>query len=135
MRSLRLVLTSSILLIALLASAACSGSPSASADQTAGQLAEQGKVVFEPHCSKCHGAEGQGITAPAIIGSANNLANYQNGKGLYDFISTLMPNDKPGSLTPQQYLDVESYLLLQNQFVQANTPISPATLASISLTK
>lgn len=144
MRTYRLLPLLAVLVLILLVASACSSAPSTSAPQssqsggagqTASQLASQGQVVFAQNCAKCHGDKGQGITGPALIGPENNLVAYQTGQGLYNFISTLMPNDKPGSLSPQQYLEVESYILLQNNFVKADTPVSPGTLASISLSQ
>ncbi len=115
--------------------AGSSSTAPAGAGQTAGQLAEQGKTVFASHCAKCHGDQGQGVTAPANIGPNAQLDKYSTAKGLYDYVSTLMPNDAPGSLTPDEYLQVTSFLLLQNNFVTPETPISPSTLGGISLTK
>ncbi len=127
--------------VLVMAASACASSTPApaaaptAAGPTAGQLADQGKAVFASHCAKCHGDQGQGVTAPANIGPTAQLQKYNTAKGLYDYVSTLMPNDAPGSLSQQEYLQVVSYLLVQNKFVTPNTPIIPDTLQSIPLTK
>ncbi len=121
------------------ATAATAAAPTAAGPSgsgpTAGQLADQGKAVFAGHCAKCHGDQGQGVTAPANIGPNANLGKYNTAQGLYTYVSTNMPQDAPGSLTPQEYLQVTSFLLLQNNFVSPQTPISTSTLDTISLTK
>lgn len=81
----------------------------------------------------CHGDKGQGVTAPAIIGRNADLAKYGNGKGLYDFVSGNMPQNNPGGLSSEQYLDVVSFLLVQNGAVKADQPLAPSTLAAVPL--
>ncbi len=116
----------------LLAGRACSGSKKGS-EATASQLAAAGKTVFEQNCMKCHGENGQQVNGSALMGPDNVLANYQTGLGLYNFISQRMPDDNPGGLTPTQYLQVETYLLLQDGYVKPGTPIAPNNLDQISI--
>jgi mono/diheme cytochrome c family protein len=133
---LPLILVAVVLVIAI--SACASPTPAAAptvAGPTAGQLADQGKLVFASHCAKCHGDQGQGVTAPANIGPNAQLEKYKTAKGLYDYVSTVMPNDAPGSLSQQEYMQVVSYLLVQNKFVSPQTPINPNTLDNIPLIK
>ncbi len=130
----RLVAVALVIAISACASRTPAAAPTA-AGPTAGQLADQGKLVFARHCAKCHGDQGQGVTAPANIGPNAQLEKYKTAKGLYDYVSTLMPNDAPGSLSPQEYLQVVSYLLVENNFVKPDTPINPNTLDSIPLTR
>ena len=61
------------------------------------------------------------------------VEKFSTGKGLYDYISTTMPQDRPATLSPETYLQVVSFLLLQNGFVQPNTPLSTDTLATVRL--
>ncbi len=104
------------------------------AQLTAGQLAEQGKTVLA-NFGQCHGDSGQGLRAPAIIGSSAQLAKYNNAKELLGYISSTMPADKPGSLTQQQYLQVLCFILVQNKFVTADTPVDPNQLERLVLKK
>lgn len=101
--------------------------------QTAGELADSGKSVFATSCASCHGAQGQGGSGPALIGSNNQLKKYGTGKGLYDKVSTTMPLNAPASLSSNQYLQVVTFLLLQDNFVQQSTTISASNLDSIKL--
>ncbi len=132
------ILATVLLIMGASACASATPAPAAAptaAGPTAGQLADQGKSVFASHCAKCHGDQGQGVTAPANIGPNAALEKYKTAKGLYDYVSTTMPNDAPGSLSQQEYLQVVSYLLVENKFVMPDTPINPNTLDSIPLTK
>jgi mono/diheme cytochrome c family protein len=126
----RLVLYALLGLLLIGAGGCTSGSNST---PTAGKLADAGTTVYNEHCASCHGANGEGITGPEVIGPANTLDKYQTAKGLYDFISTAMPNNAPGSLTPEQYLSVESFLLMKNSIVQKDTPFTQDTLVDIQI--
>jgi mono/diheme cytochrome c family protein len=117
MQKILILTTGIIFLAASLAVSACSVSSSAS------QLSEHGKAVFQQYCLKCHGADGQKINGSAILGQNNVLDRYPTGQVLYDYISKFMPDDNKGGLSPTQYLQVESYLLLQNGYVKPETPI------------
>ncbi len=105
----------------------------ASAGQTFGQVADTGKTVFASRCSKCHGDSGQGVTAPAIIGSGANLGKYNTAQGLLDFIDTNMPFDAPGSLSSQEYQNVLAFLLVQNNYVTSGTAFNSNQFGNIQL--
>jgi mono/diheme cytochrome c family protein len=135
MRRKILILTTCIILMATaLAVSACSYSSSAS-QPAAGQLSAQGKSVYQQYCLNCHGADGQKVNGSAILGQNNVLDHYPTGQALYDYISKFMPDDHPGSLSPTQYLQVESYLLLQNGYVKPATPMRQAGLDQIIIKK
>jgi mono/diheme cytochrome c family protein len=104
-------------------------------ESTAGQLAESGKTTFANRCARCHGDNGQGATAPAVIGPDAALGKYNTAQGLLDFVDTTMPMNAPGSLSRQEYLQVLCFLLVQNQFVPADTVFDPNSLGSLSLKK
>jgi len=109
-------------------------SPTAtSTGPTFGQLAEAGRTVYMNSCALCHGQNGQGATAPAVIGSSANLQKFNSARGLLDYISTTMPATAPGSLSPQNYLNVLGFLLLQNNYVPDNTTFDSSQLDTIQL--
>lgn len=107
----------------------------ASGGQTFGQLANAGKTLFANRCSKCHGDNGQGVTAPAIIGSSAHLDKYNTAQGLLNFINTSMPFDAPGSLSSQDYLNLLGFLLVQNSYVSSNAAFNSNQLGNIQLKK
>ena len=103
------------------------------ADPAAASLAAAGQTVFANNCVPCHGASGEGVTAPAIIGPEADLARYKTARGLLDFVSGAMPQGSPGSLTGEEYLQVVVFLLVQNEFIDPDTPLDAGKLAGISL--
>jgi alcohol dehydrogenase (cytochrome c) len=111
---------------------ASTGTPQ-SGSSTAGQLVEPGKAVFNRSCASCHGAQGQGGAGPALIGTGEGLKKYGDAQKLYEKISTTMPQSAPGSLSQEDYLRVLSFILVEDNLVQADAPISPDALAGIKL--
>ena len=103
--------------------------------QTVGQLAAAGQTVFAASCAKCHGAQGQGVTAPAIIGANAHLDKYGTAQTLLSFISSSMPLDAPGSLAQQQYRQLLSFLLINNNYMQSSASFDPNQLGNIQLKK
>lgn len=116
-------------------SAAGGGAPAAqpATGPTAGQLASRGREVYVQQCAVCHGDQGQGLTAPAVIGASANLGKYATARGLYDYTRVSMPQTAPGSLSAEAYQQVVGYLLVQNGFVPANAALTESTLDSIRL--
>lgn len=92
--------------------------PPAAADSTAGPAtvgaiftesqADRGRTAFDEVCSECH------------TNSEFRGRSFQSNWGhrtVYSFYRTLrstMPDDNPGGLEPQIYLDVVSYILSMN---------------------
>ena len=64
--------------------------------------------MFTTICSTCHGRNE--FTGPifALTWRAEPVGN------LYEHVSTNMPQDAPGSLTPEQYADVVAHILQIN---------------------
>jgi alcohol dehydrogenase (cytochrome c) len=96
--------------------------------------ASRGATVYTQSCVNCHGANLQGESAPALTGQIFRQA-YGSGTAaqLYDFISRQMPQDKPASLSQQQYLDVTAYILSRNGFAAGSAPLQIGSLAQVSL--
>ena len=157
MKNIRIIIDSIIVLILISSFSACGGTPSPTTPVipppatsqpptqpgpvgvpalsptatvvTAGQLAIAGQIVYAKSCTSCHGAQGQGGKSSALIGTGSN----KTAAGLYQSISTTMPMNAPGSLSSQDYLNVMSYLVVQNNLVKNKTPISAGQLDSIKL--
>jgi polar amino acid transport system substrate-binding protein len=131
MKRFRLMAISLLSIGALILAAACGASPSPTS--TVGQFADAGNTVFANRCAKCHGANGQGVTAPAIIGTSASLQKYNTAQGLLNFIDTTMPFDAPGSLSHQEYLQVLCFLLVKNNFASGSVTFDENGLGSIQL--
>lgn len=92
-----------------------------------------GKTIFANICARCHGARGQGLVGPAIIGTNANLRKFNTAQGLYNFISIAMPFDAPGSLSRREYLQAMSFLLIENGLIEPDTVIDPDHLEALGL--
>ena len=97
-----------------------SGAPETQSEQVAA-----GRDVYAAECAQCHGDRGQGGTGPVVIGGNKRIASYQTTERLYDYVSSTMPFDAPGSLSEQQYWDAIAYLLDANDLLPANTVLGP----------
>ena len=72
--------------------------------------ATRGEGIFKDQCASCH--------APADFTSDDFLKKW-TGKPLHELFATVsetMPMDSPGTLKPQQYADLVSYMLKLNKF-------------------
>ncbi len=90
-----------------------STSPSFDRNQVA-----HGKRLYGNACAKCHGANMQGVTAPALSGPAFAPASgsHLTIGGIYTYLSTNMPADRPGKLKDEEYADIMAYLLSSNGY-------------------
>jgi quinohemoprotein ethanol dehydrogenase len=77
---------------------------------------QRGKDQYSQNCSRCHGDSLGGTgEAPPLLGptfishwGSRSLAE------LFSKISTTMPSDNPGNLSPEAYLDITEFLLYSN---------------------
>ena len=100
-----------------------------------GAQAKRGKALYSNACAKCHGAQLQGVTAPALSGPS--FAPAANSKltigGIFSYLSTNMPADRPGKLKEQEYADIMAFLLYSNGY-RANASKLTADAARASTT-
>ncbi len=74
----------------------------------------RGAVVYTQLCAGCHGADGAGV--PPILpplwgpGAFNDGAGMNQVKKMAAFVQHNMPQNHPGTLTPQQAFDVSAYV-------------------------
>jgi alcohol dehydrogenase (cytochrome c) len=124
-----------LLIVALLAVSSAGAQAKSGGDYTSAQ-ASRGAAVYAQDCAQCHGASLRGDSGPPLTGPTFQQA-YGTGTAaqLYDFISRQMPQDKPGSLSQQQYLDVTGYILSRNGFPSGNTLLQIASLSQIRMSE
>ena len=80
--------------------------------------ADGGKSLYNQYCGACHMEDLSGTErAPSLAGNTF-AAHWSQGTvgDLYKKIATTMPQTSPGSLSPQNYIDVVKYLLKSNGF-------------------
>jgi thiosulfate dehydrogenase len=74
----------------------------------------RGEAVYKQNCSTCHGEDGAGVAGilPALWGPAayNEGAGMNQVRKMAAFVLRNMPQNNPGSLTPQQAYDVAAYV-------------------------
>ena len=73
-----------------------------------------GQQVYVSQCAACHGVDGAGVAPvlPPIWGqdSYNDGAGMNNPAKMAAFLTYNMPQNHPGTLTPQQAWDVSAYV-------------------------
>jgi mono/diheme cytochrome c family protein len=91
-----------------------------------GEQAERGGAVYEQKCTGCHAARmwGGDWTEKSVWDVYDTIANY-------------MPQDDPGSLSPEQSRDVVAYILKTNDLPagMAELPESLDELKQIRLAR
>jgi mono/diheme cytochrome c family protein len=80
-----------------------------SAPYTKQQVA-QGSDVYGKDCAVCHGANLQGISAPALTGPGFGRSHL-NASQLRTVVTQTMPLTAPGSLKPDEYAAVMAFML------------------------
>ena len=74
----------------------------------------RGKAIYASQCAGCHGSDGAGVppVLPAVWGdnSYNDGASMNNPIKMAAFVAHNMPQNHPGTLTPQQAYDVSAYI-------------------------
>jgi len=122
-----------LLATALLAVSSAGAQTKARGGYTSAQ-ALRGATVYTQSCMMCHGPTLQGGAGPPLTGQSFRLA-YGGGTAaqLYDFISRQMPQDRPGSLSERQYLDVTAYVVSRNGIAAGDTLLQVRSLGQVSL--
>jgi mono/diheme cytochrome c family protein len=92
-----------------------------------------GEMVYANQCASCHGNDLQGVSAPGL--TASNLSRFSTAAGLYDYISSRMPANAPGSLSESDYYNVEAYILEFRGLLPAGEGVTPDTAPGISLSQ
>lgn len=85
-----------------------------------------GKRLYAANCAKCHGADMQGVTAPALSGAAFAPANnaHLTIGGIYNYMATNMPADRPGKLKDSEYADLMAFLLNVNGYPSGGSKLT-----------
>jgi mono/diheme cytochrome c family protein len=105
------------------------------------QQATRGKRSYERYCEECHQPDLQGgaLEPPLVTVLFLDAWREDYLGSLYDFISTRMPKaseghaGKPGSLKPQEYLDILTYILQQNEFATGSKALTEDDLHKVLL--
>jgi cytochrome c len=127
-----LVFVSALLAATPLASAAQAAARPAASYTTA--QAEQGKLVFDETCARCHSGDLTGGEGPPLVGPAL-LYNWggQPINGLIRFVQTNMPMSAPGTLDMESAINAVAYLLSRNRVAAGSTPLASTSTAPLTV--
>lgn len=102
--------------------------------------AHAGVAVYKQNCLSCHGANLQGVAAPAVAGTGFLKSVEGNGWTFADMrnlVTQQMPLNNAGTLSPKAYAEVIAFLLASNcypagkiAFPEVDKPIFAATKIS-----
>jgi len=98
---------------------------------TWGALAVSGRGAFLGICSGCHGQDGKGGAAPAIMGIS--LKFFETAQRLFDYISISAPCSLPGSLSNLRSLQILAFMLVESNFIQSEEVFGENNLANVFL--
>ncbi|MBA2588085.1 MAG: cytochrome c [Alphaproteobacteria bacterium] len=95
--------------------------------------ATAGAQAYASSCAACHGAQLEGVAAPALKGAPfGEMATAQSmtAGALLDVITNTMPQSDPGSLKPEEYAAVTAYILQQNGYPAGTTALAAGSAAA-----
>jgi mono/diheme cytochrome c family protein len=82
------------------------------------EQADRGRVLYLDVCASCHAKDLRGdSTAPSLIEESFSFQWGDTTVGeLFERIRTLMPSNRPKSLSSQRYRDIVAFILQANKF-------------------
>ena len=106
------------IVLAMAAAPTARSQPAAAPTFTAEQV-DRGRAVYGRNCTDCHGTtlDNGEFGGPVLKGGFFRQKWAPVGVGaLYSFTKGLMPPDRPGGLTDQNYADLIAYILSNNGY-------------------
>lgn len=93
------------------------------------EQADRGRDIFRAQCTECHYSSEFSDSQFKFKWSRRSAGN------LYELIQSSMPETAPGSLTPEETVDLVSYILSMNGFEPGASELAPdrVVLDGISL--
>lgn len=101
-----------------------------------GDQSKRGEAVYNANCVMCHQPDLGGKEPVPELAGDKFLAHWLNHNvaELFKRVSTTMPQGKPGTLTPAQYVDVIAFILDSNGFKSGDTEIQAGSDALGTIT-
>src|SRR5512132_2545841 len=104
---------------------------------------QQGATVFAAKCAVCHGENGKGGSAAALVGgepltsgieTAKTVANFwPYATTIFDFTRRAMPWPRPRTLTNDEVYALTAFILAQNKIIGANDVMNAQTLPKVRM--
>jgi len=108
-----------------------------------GATARQGATLYAAKCASCHGAQGGGKPADALVGGIGSLATerpvrtvgsyWPYATTLFDYIRRAMPLAKPLSLSNDEVYALSAYILYLNGIVAEDEAMTATTLPLVRM--
>jgi S-disulfanyl-L-cysteine oxidoreductase SoxD len=105
--------------------------------------AEQGSKVFAAKCAVCHGENGKGGSAAALVGgqpltsgieTTKTVANFwPYATTIFDFTRRAMPWPRPRTLTNEEVYALTAFILAQNKIISADQVMNAQTLPKVRM--
>jgi mono/diheme cytochrome c family protein len=101
--------------------------------------AGRGKIAYKRYCADCHlgNLQGEGLEPPLTGSLFLDAWREDYIASVYDFMHTRMPKSRkyePGSLKENQYLDILTYILSENEFPTGTKELTMDDLDKVMLT-
>jgi cytochrome c len=116
--------------------------------------AREGGDVYARRCAACHGANGEGGSAEALVGAEPQASapfgpEYERWRGsrtdvpftignywpyattIFDYVRRAMPANAPGTLTPNETYSLVAWLLAKNAIIQDSAVMNVETLPRV----
>ncbi len=95
--------------------------------------AERGHTLYMQNCSRCHGADLSGsYETPPLVGRFMPYWSGSTLDALFDYVSTAMPLDHPGALSPGANVDIVAFILKSNDIPSGAKELSAVSLKAIN---
>ena len=92
------------------------------------EQATRGKTVYDEKCLSCHGNMATSTPEMAALLNDSGFQNLWRDRSLARLFSRIretMPQDKPGTLSPEQTVDLIAYILSANQLPAGDVALPP----------
>jgi cytochrome c len=103
----------------------------------------KGAVIYAEKCSACHGDNGKGGAAAALVSdrkidgisaAQKTIRNFiGDATTVFDFIRRAMPFQAPRSLTDDEVYALTAYILAENKLIGANDAMDAQSLPKVKM--
>jgi S-disulfanyl-L-cysteine oxidoreductase SoxD len=123
---------------------------------TGSGTASAGAGIYAQKCASCHGANGEGGAAEALVGAEPKASapfgpDYERWKGtrpdvpftignywpyattVFDYVRRAMPANAPGSLTADETYALTAWLLAKNEIIAEGDTMNRETLPRVQM--
>lgn len=93
---------------------------------------DTGRDAYHKHCGHCHMSDvGMAVFAPPL--SKRGLSWFQDVETMYAYVSTYMPLDAAGSLTPEEYWAAIAFMLNETGLLPEGVEMTSHALSKLVL--